>query len=95
MDVGQPDGEGVVRMVGEVVADQVVEALVVAVDVGGGDGDDLAISRRGGDGRGLRQRATRSVAHRGGDEPLDRGVVGVVGHIAMVERVPDDGLTVS
>ncbi len=78
-------------MVGEVISNEDVEQLVVAVEVGGGDGDQLAITRC----RGARRGSGEQVAGVIGEQrrryqPVDEGVIG---HDITVGPPADDELT--
>ena len=63
-------------MVGEVVADQRVEALVLTVEVCGGDDDELSVTRRHGAPAGAPEKIVGFVGQESGGDEQDRGVVG-------------------
>ena len=70
MSGGDPGRQYVVGVIGEVVADEGVEQVMVAVEVRGGDGDELPVTRRGRVRRRARQQPSVTVAgdQRGGHE---------------------------
>jgi hypothetical protein len=89
VDGGEPRGHDVVRVLGEVVADQGVEALAVTIQVEAGEGDELALA--GGDGGGGVEEVDPAAADRCDDQRLEQLVVR---HGGIVGAPADDELTI-
>ena len=77
-------------MVGQVVADQGVEALVITGQVEAGEGDELALAH--GDGDGGVEEVDTAAADGADDQRLEQLVVG---HEGIVETSADDELTIA
>ena len=90
MDGGEPRGHDVVGVLGQVVADQGVEALVITGQVEAGEGDELALAHGDG-GRGVED-VEAAAADGDDDQRLEELVVG---HEAIVEAGADDELTIA
>jgi hypothetical protein len=93
-DARQPGRQQAVRVVGEVVGDQCVEQVVVAVEQGGGEGDQLPVPSGTGAPGGARQR--RGVTGQDGRHHQlgDVGAAGEwVGHAMTMTGTADGTLT--
>ena len=90
VDGGEPRGHDVVGVLGQVVADQGVEALVIAGQVEAGEGDELALAH--GDGGGGVEDVDAAAADGADDQRLEQLVVG---HGGIVGAGADDELTIA
>src|SRR6478735_6104257 len=79
LSVGRGGGRGGVDrpagVVGEVVSDQRVQALVLTVEVCGGDDDELSVTRGHGAPAGAPEKIVGFVGQECGGDEQDRGVV--------------------
>ena len=98
---GHPGGHDAVGMVGEVVADQRVEALVLTVEVCGGDDDELSVTRGHGAPAGAPEKIVGFVGQECGGDEQDRGVVArcplpdlVGGGVLAADEPADQGVVV-
>jgi hypothetical protein len=98
---GDPRREDVAGVIGEVISDERVEAVVLTGDVCGGDDDELSVTGGHGTVAGAPEEVVGFVGQQSGGDEKDRAAVGrspppdlVGGAVLAADELADQGLVV-